>query len=352
MSRHAGRAQATREALDLSPGSVFLTTHLPSVQYLTGFSGSNAMLVLTPERVIVATDGRYQDQIATEAPDVDAVITRSSVHDLIPHLTGQRVLLDDRSPTKVQGSLSHQVLTVVPIADPVASVRMGKDEYELAAISRACAITAQALGDIADGLRIGDSEVDVARRLEARFGQLGAQDRAFPTIVASGPNSAVPHHRPGSRQLTAGDLLVIDCGALVDGYHADMTRTFIVGQSPHEWQENIHAVVASAQAAAVEALEPGCQGREIDAVARAVIDEAGLGGSFTHGTGHGVGLEIHEYPMLTADSTQRVPKRSVVTVEPGIYLPGRGGVRIEDSVVVQDTVQVLTELPRALTRVG
>ena len=352
MSAHTACCQATREALDLSPGSVFLTTHLPSIRYLTGFSGSNAMLVLTPERVIVATDGRYQDQIATEAPEVDAVITRSSVHDLIPHLTGQRVLLDDRSPTKVQESLSLQGLTVVPITDPVASVRMVKNDDELAAISRACAITAQALGDIADGLRIGDSEVDVARRLEARFGQLGAQDRAFPTIVASGPNSAVPHHRPGSRQLRDGDLLVIDCGALVDGYHADMTRTFIVGQSPHDWQEAIHAVVVAAQAAAMEALEVDCLGRDIDAVARAVIDEAGFGGSFTHGTGHGVGLEIHEYPMLTADSTQRVPMRSVVTVEPGIYLPGRGGVRIEDSLVVQDTVQVLTELPRALTRVG
>lgn len=352
MSAHAARCQATREALDLSPDSVFLTTQLASVRYLTGFSGSNAMLVLRPERVIVATDGRYQDQIATEAPEVDAVITRSSVQDLLPHLTGQRVLLDDRSSTKVQESLSRQGLTVVPITDPVASVRMVKDDDELAAISRACAITAQALGDIANGLRIGDSEVDVARRLEARFGQLGAQDRAFPTIVASGPNSAVPHHRPGSRQLTAGDLVVIDCGALVDGYHADMTRTFIVGQSPQEWQGTIHAVVAEAQASAMDALEADCQGRDIDAVARAVIDEAGFGGSFTHGTGHGVGLDIHEYPMLTADSTQHVPMRSVVTVEPGIYLPGRGGVRIEDSVAVQRTVQVLTELPRALTRVG
>jgi Xaa-Pro aminopeptidase len=252
----------------------------------------------------------------------------------------------------VRESVGELCLAVVPTIDPVASVRMVKDDDELAAISRACAITAQGLGEIADGLRIGDSEVDIARRLESRFGQLGAQDRAFPTIVASGPNSAVPHHRAGSRQLAVGDLLVIDCGALVDGYHADMTRTFIVGTSAGDWQESIHAVVAAAQAAAIEALEPDCHARDIDAVARAVIDEAGFGSSFTHGTGHGVGLEIHESPMLTADSTGRAPMCSVVTVEPGIYLPGRGGVRIEDSVVVQDTVKVLTELPRALTRVG
>lgn len=352
MSHYLARCQATREALALSPGAAFMTWHLPSIRYLTGFSGSNATLTLTSDSVFVATDGRYRDQIAQEAPGVEVVITRASVEDLLPVLRERRVIVDEQTSIKSRQQLVDHGLKVEAIPDPVAVVRKVKDSEEQASIARACKITAQALADIAEVVSVGDSEVTIARRLEARFAERGAQDRAFPSIVASGPNSAIPHHRAGTRPLSEGDLLVVDCGALVDGYHADMTRTFVVGAPPQDWQVQIHETVARAQVAGIEALKPGVQARRVDAAARAVIDDAGFGEAFSHGTGHGVGLEIHEAPMLSAASSEQIPADSVVTVEPGIYLPERGGVRIEDSVLVGERIQVLTESARGLTRVG
>ncbi|MED6331620.1 MAG: M24 family metallopeptidase, partial [Actinomycetota bacterium] len=203
-----------------------------------------------------------------------------------------------------------------------------------------------------DTIAVGDREADIARRLEAAFAEWGADDRAFVTIVASGENSALPHHRAGDHQLATGDLLVIDCGAKVDGYHADMTRTFVVGAEPSEWQHEIHSLVLQAQQAARDAVAPEVVAGDIDAAAREPITHAGFGEAFAHGTGHGVGLEIHEQPMLSARSSAVLPENAVVTVEPGIYLPGRGGVRIEDTVVVAHAPQVLTEMQRGLTRVG
>jgi Xaa-Pro aminopeptidase len=235
----------------------------------------------------------------------------------------------------------------------VEGARAVKDRDEIASLARACDITVRALEVLMDEVRVGDTEIAVARRLEQLFGELGAEDRAFDTIVGSGPHSAIPHHQPGRRTLAAGDLVVVDCGARVDGYHADMTRTFVVGRDPEPWQAELHAAVERAQAAATAAYRAGAVARELDAIARGNLTESGLGDRFTHGLGHGVGLEIHEAPNVGARSTGTIGADMVITVEPGAYLPGRGGVRIEDTLVVSDAApRILTEAPRGLRVVG
>ena len=331
---------------------VFVTRDLASVRYLTGFSGSNATVVIGTDEVHLVTDGRYREQADHESPDVAAVIDRDVVGALRGLCAGREIALDDRTPIGLAQQLTEAGLAVRAVADPVAPLQMVKDTQELDALSRAGGITAQALEHVANTIAIGDREADIARRLEAAFAEWGADDRAFATIVASGENSALPHHRAGDRQLATYDLLVIDCGAKVDGYHADMTRTFVVGAAPNEWQQDIHSLVLQAQQAARDAVAPEAVAGDIDAAAREPITHAGFGEAFAHGTGHGVGLEIHEHPMLSARSSAALPEHAVVTVEPGIYLPGRGGVRIEDTVVVAQAPQVLTEMQRELTRVG
>ena len=179
--------------------------------------------------------------------------------------------------------------------------------------------------------------------------ELGAESLAFPTIVATGPNSAIPHHRPSDREIQRGDLLKIDFGALYQGYHADCTRTFLVGQEPADWQREIFDVVRQAQRAGRHALVPGVEGTDVDAAARSVVVEAGFGEQFPHGLGHGVGLEIHEAPLMGYGSTGRIESGTALTVEPGIYLPGRGGVRIEDTLVVSEGgPELLTTTPKDL----
>jgi Xaa-Pro aminopeptidase len=333
-----------------------LVTHLPNVRYLTGFSGSNAVLVLGPDADadLVGTDGRYVDQMAQEAPGLSTLVDRDTLAAVAGGLSAGLT-------TAVESSLSLGDLPIVrervgePIVAPglVEQVRAVKDRDEIEDLAAACAITVEALAILAGEMRVGLTEVVLARRLEQLFGELGAEDRAFDTIVGSGPHSAIPHHQPGRRALQEGDLVVVDCGARVNGYHADMTRTFVVAAEPEEWQRDLHGAVHEAQQAATAAYVAGTPAQEIDAVARGLLGRAGLGDRFTHGLGHGVGLEIHEAPMVGARSTGTLGADMVITVEPGAYLPGRGGVRIEDTLVVSDAApRILTEAPRGLRVVG
>jgi Xaa-Pro aminopeptidase len=216
----------------------------------------------------------------------------------------------------------------------VEALRMVKDEVELAALRQAAAIADAALTDVIDGLVLGRTERHVARELERRMLESGAEAAAFETIVATGPNSAIPHHRPTDRRILQGDLLKIDFGARFDGYHSDMTRTFVVGANPADWQVEIYDLVFAAQRAGRQALAPGAEVTAVDAAARNVITEAGHGEHFGHGLGHGVGLQIHEAPLIAATGAGILHAGCPVTVEPGVYLPGRGGVRIEDTLVV------------------
>jgi Xaa-Pro aminopeptidase len=238
--------------------------------------------------------------------------------------------------------------TLVPTADVVEQRRRTKDAGEVARIETACAIAGAALSDLVGGLAEEPTEQEFALALDRRMEDLGAEGPSFPTIVASGPNAARPHHRPGPRRAAAGDTVVIDFGALVDGYHSDMTRTVILGD-PAPIQREVFEVVRAAQAAGVAAVAAGVPTQEIDRTCREAIAAAGWGQWFTHGTGHGVGLLIHETPWLSRSVQDVLRSADVVTVEPGVYRGDFGGVRIEDTVVVTtDGCRPLTLTPKDL----
>lgn len=341
----------------LAPDSAYITSDPVAVRYLTGFTGSSGTVLVDATATTLVTDGRYRDQASEECPNVTLVIDRAGLR------TAARCAMErGLSTVVVSASVPYAQIEFLKAAmgevtvveeDPVAVLRRIKDGSELVALRKACAITSESLMAIGHGIRVGDREIDIARRLEAEFARRGAEDRAFPTIVAAGANSAIPHHRPTDTPVQEGDLLVIDCGARVDGYHADMTRTFVVGLEPAAWQSAIFAAVSDAASAGRDSVSDGASCAAIDGVARSVIDAAGFGENFTHGTGHAVGLVIHEVPMINSESTDTLSAGMAVTVEPGIYLPSRGGVRIEDTLeVTHGGADVLTEAPRALARVG
>ncbi|MEX0834520.1 MAG: M24 family metallopeptidase, partial [Nitriliruptor sp.] len=239
---------------------------------------------------------------------------------------------------------------VVATTGLVAALRAVKDDHEVDLLARACAITTSALEELcAVRVTAGATERELAVWLERRFLDLGADGVAFPSIVAGGPNGAVPHHAPTDRPLVPGDLLTVDCGALVGGYHADCTRTVAVGVPRGELVE-VHAVVARAQEAGRAAAVAGATSGDVDLAARTVIEDAGYGAAFVHGTGHGVGLEVHEAPAVARGATATLSPGTALTVEPGVYLPGTGGVRIEDTIVVtaDGAPRVLTDTSRSL----
>lgn len=354
---NSGRRERLRRAIpDHLDG--FLVTDPADIRYLTGFSGSNAALFVSSEGSdgdIFSTDGRYVDQAAAQCSDLGVLVARDCVGAVGRQCVAQgasAIGLDVTSTVGMLTSIEHTGLTTHVSNSPVKALRQAKDPAEIRSLERACDITTRALDQLASEIREGDTEIKVARRLEQLFGECGAEDRSFPTIVASGENAAKPHHEPSERQLGTGDLLIIDCGALVDGYHADMTRTFIVGE-PAPWQRDLHALVAQAAEAGRSAVRPGAALADLDAAARSVIEEAGYGTQFVHGLGHGIGLDIHEAPMISARSEGRLSAETTITVEPGVYLPGRGGVRIEDSLLVTaDGHRSLTSSPRDLRVVG
>jgi Xaa-Pro aminopeptidase len=332
-----------------------LVTRLVNVRYLTGFTGSNAALLLTADQAVLATDGRYITQSEEQSPDVERVIDRQCAAALVTRAgkDGVRRLGFEDHDASVA---THAMLValdgapdLVRLSSPVETLRTVKDDGEIELIRTACTISCRALEDLLVSIVPGRTERDVARDLESRMLDGGAEGRAFETIVATGPNSAIPHHRPTDREIAVGDLLKIDFGALYDGYHADCTRTFMVGREPEAWQREIFDVVRAAQRAGRRALAPGAELQGIDDAARDVVREAGYGERFTHGLGHGVGLEIHEAPMIGYASEGRLAGRTPVTVEPGVYLPGRGGVRLEDTLVANEGgPELLTTTPKDL----
>ena len=340
-------------------------TGLVNVRYLSGFTGSNAALIVARDlagHALLATDGRYVTQAGAESAGLELVVDRASASALVAW-AGERGLrrlgIEAQSVTLAALEVLRKAaagapgLELVPLDSPVLSLRTVKDDVELSLIAHACAISDRALGELWETVAVGRTERELAHQLEHRMHVHGAEAPAFATIVAGGPHSAIPHHQPTDRPLQRGDLLKIDFGARVGGYHADMTRTVVVGAPPAAWQQDIHDLVAAAAQAGREALCPGTKAVDVDAAARTVVEQAGHGPEFPHGLGHGVGLQIHEAPMIgiTADGT--VENRVPVTVEPGVYLPGRGGVRIEDTLVVRDGgPQLLTRTTRELLVLG
>lgn len=367
MSSVTVRAARRADVLAAAPAEAeaLLVSGLRNVRYLSGFSGSHGVLALIrtgspgdAEPVLLGTDGRYTVQCGMECPELPLVIDRSALAALVRRLTEsgvRRIAVEADHLTMAQStSLSADFpCELLPTSGLVEQRRTLKDSGEVEALRAACAASDAALGDLAPTIRVGMTEVEIARRLEWLMGEHGAEAPAFETIVAGGPNSAIPHHSPTLRPLQAGDFLKIDFGARVSGYHADMTRTFIVGAEPAAWQSDLHALVSAAQAAGRAVLRDGVELSDVDGASRGMIERAGLGEQFPHGLGHGVGLEIHEVPFLGARATGRLRSSMTVTVEPGVYLPGRGGVRIEDTLLVTDTgAAPLTTFPRELAVLG
>jgi Xaa-Pro aminopeptidase len=355
VTAHAHRRDRVRALLTAELGSdVLLVTHPPNIQYLTGFSGSNAVLALAADGAdIFGTDGRYVIQAAAQVPDLVPLVDRDTLRVVAATVGSGRAVAVESTATLAQGAIVDAACGAFAVADGlVERLRAVKDDDELAALERACAITSEAIEALADEMRVGSREVDLARRLEQLFGELGADDRSFETIVGSGPNSAIGHHEPGPRRLEAGDLVVVDAGALVDGYHADMTRTFVVGE-PAAWQVDLHDLVLRAQTAAWARYRDAASLPTVDSAARDLVADAGHAEHFDHGLGHGVGLEIHEPPFVGPRATGSMGAGMAITVEPGVYLPGRGGVRIEDTLVVTHAdPRALTPAARGLRVVG
>jgi len=338
--------QLRRRALGARLGDLgvdaVLVTRLVNVRYLTGFTGSNAQAIVLADDTVFLTDGRYVEQAGREVPDIERLSYHEHYRDLVAgHVASEGLArlgfeADDLSVAAHEKLAGHfDGVQLVPLQGAVEALRAVKDDDERELIRRAQAATDAVFEDLLDLLAVGMSEQQVARELERLLRDEGADGPSFDSIVAFGENAAEPHHEPAHRLLEEGDVVKLDFGGLVEGYHADMTRTVAFGASGSELRK-IHDVVREAQQAGIDAVRSGATGATVDAACRGVIDAAGYGDRFVHGTGHGVGLEIHEAPWLGRAKEQPLPAGAVVTVEPGIYVPGLGGVRIEDMVEVTD----------------
>jgi len=357
---YAARRERLRSRLEAVDADAALVTKLVNVRYLTGFTGSNGAVLITRNGAVFCTDFRYDTQAASEVPDLERIIVRHCAPALVERAAKdglRRIAVEEHEVTVEEhrqlaaelGSAGPSA-RLVGLGHVVEELRRVKDESEIALIREACAISDRALAELTESILIGRTERHIAQELERRMTDHGADGRAFDTIVASGPHSAVPHHRPGERRVGEGEFLKIDFGAMYQGYHADVTRTFVVGRAPADWQVEIYDLVFAAQKAGRQALAPGVACADVDAAARAVITEAGFGEFFGHGLGHGVGLEIHEDPRLGAGLPGTLDDRTPVTIEPGVYLPGRGGVRIEDTLVVRPKAEGGPELLTITTK--
>ena len=323
-----------------------------NVRYLTGFSSSNAALLVEPERLRLFSDFRYASA-ARDVAGVEFVEANRNLYASLAEVLDGRIGFEATAVTYAEyETLAGGGVELVPRRGLVETLRAVKDDGELAAIRTAAAVTSEAYERFAQDRFTGRTERDLAWRLDELFHELGAKGPAFETIVAGGPNSALPHGRPTDREIQPGETVVVDAGALVDGYCSDCTRTFATGPLPDRLQE-AYAVCLDGQQAGLQVVRAGATGIDADATARHVIEEAGLGDRFGHGLGHGVGIDVHEAPRLSKTSDDTLAAGNVVTVEPGIYFPDEGGIRIEDLVVVtEDGPEILTSFTKELVTVA
>jgi Xaa-Pro aminopeptidase len=333
-----GREERLAAGLAERELDLILVTNMTNVRYLTGFGGTNGACVCGPEARLLLTDFRYTERAEAEVEGWEVVTVADDwLGGIAERLAGRTGFEDDHVSVRLLEKLRAKLpggIELIAAGGTVERLRRVKDETELAAIAAAAELADEVWRwSVERGLR-GRSERDVARAAEARIRELGG-DPSFPAIVAAGPNGALPHAEPGERRIEPGDLVVFDMGAKLDGYCSDGTRTFAVGE-PGETAREVYELVLAAQAAALDAIEPGVGGEALDGVARAAIAAAGHGERFGHGLGHGVGLEVHEAPRLSPRSEDELEVGEVVTIEPGVYLPGKLGVRIEDLVVVEE----------------
>ena len=349
------RLAALREILADRKMDAFLTAHPPNVRYLTGFSGSSAWLVVTREEACLFTDGRYAAQVREEVPAAAArrTVARTGLADAFERWASRRGI---RRAAFEGDRLSVDLATRLrsgtpwrwqPVRGWVERLRVQKDEEEIAAIRTAAAIAVRCLGETLALVEPGVREADVAAELEYRIRRAAPEGPAFETIVLSGERTAWPHGRTGTRALREGDWLLIDFGVRWNGYCCDVTRTVVLGE-PTARQRDVHDAVRTALEAAAAACAAGARARDVDRTARRVLRERGFARGIAHATGHGVGLELHEEPRLHRSEEARLPPDAVVTLEPGLYFPEWGGVRIEDDYRVTDNgPEWLTPFPRA-----
>lgn len=329
-----------------------LVTTPVNVRYLTGFESTNAALLVEPERALLFTDFRY----AAAARSIEGVelveAPRALLRGVAEHVEG-RVGFEPAHLTYAGWELLRDAgLELVPTPGVVERLRAVKDDEELAAIRAATELTNEAYRRIAEEPFVGRTERELGFAFDRILQDLGSHGSAFPTVFASGPNAGVPHHHSGDRVVGPGETVVVDAGGVVDGYASDCTRTFATGTLPQALAA-AYDVVREAQLRGLRATRVGATGRAVDGEARATIEAAGFGEHFGHGLGHGVGLLVHEAPTLRPESEDTLEEGNVVTVEPGIYLPDIGGIRIEDLVVVRDgEPEVLTSFTKDLVVVG
>ena len=333
-----------------------LVTHLPNIRYLSGFTGSAGLLLVHAQATVLVTDFRYQVQAPAEAGDAARVeVDQTSVWErlsrVLSSLPAGSIGIESHAVT-VKDAERIRGLTrsrIVPTVELVERLRAVKSPEEVEAIRAAAVLAQEALAEVLPTVRVGRSERDIGAALEAALRRRGSEWHPFPTIVASGPRSALPHARTSSREVRRGEWLLLDFGAQVDGYCADLTRTIVVGARADERQVAMYDLVRCAQSRALEHLRPGMSGREGDALAREIIAGRGFGDAFGHSLGHGLGLEVHEGPRLAPTSEAPVPEHAVVTVEPGVYFAGWGGVRLEDDLYLgQEGPELLSDGRTAL----
>ena len=350
------RLHNLRKAFPTYGGNAFVSFDPVTNEYLSGFRGTTSAVIVTAQEAFLLVDFRYIEQAGKQAcPDWQVV----EISGIPEHRTGEwlnklhaDVILYEPDRITVNrmnllDSMADGRLKQAPAL--VSGLREFKDAEELVRLRRAGKVGETALMNTIQQTHEGMTEQEFAARLEYEFKRLGAQRTSFDSIVLFGARSSLPHGMPGDTPLREGDILLVDCGCMVDGYCSDLTRTFIFGRICDTWFEEIYECVREAQLAALQSVRAGVRAVDVDAIARDIITKAGYGERFGHGVGHGVGLEIHENPRLNTQSTAILAAGMVVTVEPGIYLPGKGGVRIEDLLVVtEDGYELLTTLPKEL----
>jgi len=347
------RLTKLREILPQHNLDALLISQPENRRYLSGFTGSAGWLILTADRALLATDFRYFEQVAREAPAFELARVEGQFPDLLPGLMAdlqvQRLGFESQHVTVDQlyeWSRQTEGVEWVPLKETVEALRAVKEAAEVEAMRRSAALTDAAFAHLVDRIRPGVTEREAAWEIEVYMRTHGASKVAFDLIVAAGPNGALPHARAGAHIIQSGEPIVVDIGCVLEGYCSDMTRTFCLGQPSPEYLE-VWDLVLQAQEAAEATIRAGLSGVEVDAVARAVIAEAGYGEFFGHGLGHGVGLAVHEGPRASRLSKDRLEAGMSLTVEPGIYLPGRFGVRLEDLVMIQeDGIEILTNTPK------
>jgi Xaa-Pro aminopeptidase len=326
-----------------------------NIRYLTGFTGGDGALMVGPQWLTLLVDGRYVTQAREEAVGAEIVEFRNRVEGIagvvrryaVGSIGFESPALSVEEYLRLREGLPDAALE--PLSGGLQSLRAVKDEREAALIREAARIAGEALAAVREMIRPGVRETEIALELEYRMRRGGAEQVSFETIVASGANTALPHATPGSRAIADGDCVMVDYGAVYRGYHSDETCTYIVGHASAR-QEEVYRLVKEAHDRAIRAVRPGVSCGEIDRVARAFLEEAGVGPHFAHGTGHGVGLDVHESPRLAAGREEILRAGMVVTIEPGIYLPGMWGIRIEDTVLVtEEGSECLTRSSKELT---